>query len=190
MAASAAAPVAGKRIKFAARLALDRIGRLRGLHVDVAAVEQIAAKALEDTELCEIGFLDLEQLCQSIPGLQRQLLRIMSREIARDEQVLMLLGKMTAEERLAACLISFAERHERLGGEANMFRLSMSRQDLADYLGLALETVSRLFSRFQEDGLIRVQGRRIQLLDCAQLTALAKGGEETALSHKGCTAEK
>jgi CRP/FNR family transcriptional regulator len=101
------------------------------------------------------------------------LLRIMSREIVRDEQLLMMLGRMTAEERLASCLLSFSHRQTRLGQSGTDLKLAMSRQDLGDYLGLALETVSRLFSRFQEDGLISVQGRQIALHNLDRLRAVA-----------------
>ncbi|MEK7796331.1 MAG: helix-turn-helix domain-containing protein, partial [Pseudomonadota bacterium] len=107
--------------------------------------------------------------------LQHQLFRIMSRELVEDERLLMMLGRMSAEERLASCLLSFSRRHERLGKSATAFKLSMSRQDLGDYLGLALETVSRLFSRFQEEKLIEIQGRQVNLLNSDRLHAIAGG---------------
>jgi CRP/FNR family transcriptional regulator len=99
----------------------------------------------------------------------------MSREIVRDEDMLMMLGRMSAEERLASCLMSFSRRFARLGTGSVEFRLSMSRQDLGDYLGLALETVSRLLSRFQEENLINVHGRQIVLRDLDRLRAMAAG---------------
>lgn len=135
-----------------------------------------SAEALEITEVCDIPYLALEALAQEVPGLQHQLLRIMSQEIVRDEQMLMMLGRMSAEERLASCLISFSRRHARLGHNGAEFKLSMSRQDLGDYLGLALETVSRLFTRFQDEGLISVRGRHILLRSLDRLQALASGG--------------
>jgi len=135
-----------------------------------------SAEALEITEVCDIPYLALEALAQEVPGLQHQLLRIMSQEIVRDEQMLMMLGRMSAEERLASCLISFSRRHARLGRNGAEFKLSMSRQDLGDYLGLALETVSRLFTRFQDEGLISVRGRHILLRSLDRLQALASGG--------------
>jgi CRP/FNR family transcriptional regulator len=82
---------------------------------------------------------------------------------------------MSAEERLASCLMSFSRRFARLGNPAVEFKLSMSRQDLGDYLGLALETVSRLLSRFQDDGLINVHGRQIVLRDVDRLRSMAAG---------------
>jgi CRP/FNR family transcriptional regulator, anaerobic regulatory protein len=150
-------------------------GELLGMDAISTDKHPCSAEALEPSEVCEIPFNALEQLAHKIPGLQHQLLRVMSREIVRDEHTLMMVGRMTAEERFASCLISFSRRHERLGESGKEFRLSMSRQDLGDYLGLALETVSRLFSRFQEDGLIEVQGREVRLRDFNRLHALADG---------------
>ena len=134
-----------------------------------------SAEALETSEICDIPYGALEDLAQKIPGLQHQLLRIMSREIVRDEDMLVVLGRMSAEERLASCLMSFSRRLARLGVSVLEFKLSMSRQDLGDYLGLALETVSRLLSRFQEEGLISVHGRQIVLRDIARLNSMAAG---------------
>lgn len=148
-------------------------GELLGIDAISTDKHPCDAVALERTEVCEIPLDKLEDLARSIPGLQHQLLRIMSREIVEDEALLMMLGKMSAEARLAACLMSFSDRFKRLGAGGETFRLTMSRQDLGDYLGLALETVSRLFSRFQEEGLIRVEGRKITLLDVEGLRALS-----------------
>ena len=125
--------------------------------------------ALETSEICELPFEKLESLARELPGLQHQLLRLMSREIANEEVQMLMLGRMKAEERLATFLLSFSTRQKRLGNSSTKLHLPMSRQDLGDYLGLALETVSRLFSRFQEDKLISVQGRNITLLDSVNL---------------------
>lgn len=150
-------------------------GELLGMDAINTDKHPCSAEALESSEVCEIPFSALEDMARKIPGLQHQLLRVMSREIARDERTLMMLGRMSAEERLASCLISFSRRHARLGAAGDKFKLSMSRQDLGDYLGLALETVSRLFSRFQEERLIDTQGRNIKLRDVTRLRALAEG---------------
>ena len=130
------------------------------------------AISLEDTELCEIPYDKLEDVARHIPGLQHQLMRMMSRVLVQEESQLMMLGKMNADERLASYLLSISRRQRRLGCPEDTFRLTMSRQDIADYIGLALETVSRLFSRFQEDGMISVQGREIKLLDQERLKQL------------------
>ena len=125
--------------------------------------------ALETTELCELPFDRLEALARELPGLQHQLLRIMSREVLEEGSQLLMLGRMKAEERLATFLINFSRRYQGLGYSPTDLHLPMSRQDLGDYLGLALETVSRLLSRFQEDGLLEVQGRNIKLLSLVRL---------------------
>ena len=151
-------------------------GELLGIDAINSDQHPCSAEALETAEVCEIPYPALEDLALKIPGLQHQLLRIMSREIVRDEEMLMMLGRMTAEEKLASCLMSFSRRLTGPGNGAADFKLSMSRQDLGDYLGLALETVSRLLSRFQEDGLITVHGRHILLHDVSRLRAMATGG--------------
>lgn len=150
-------------------------GELLGMDAINTDLHPCSAEALETSEVCDIPYSALEELSQKIPGLQHQLLRIMSREIVRDEDMLMMLGRMSAEERLASCLMSFSRRLARLGDTAVEFKLSMSRQDLGDYLGLALETVSRLLSRFQEQGLISVHGRQIVLRETSKLRAMAAG---------------
>jgi len=163
-------------------LAQDGYVQITGFHLpgELIGVDAISderhpcdAIALEPVQVCEIPLDSLEDLAGKIPGLQRQLLRIMSKEIVKEQGQLMMLGKMTADARLATCLLSLSERFESLGLSAEHFRLSMSRQDLGDYLGLALETVSRLFSRFQDDGLIKLEGRQVHILDLAGLQALA-----------------
>jgi CRP/FNR family transcriptional regulator len=150
-------------------------GELLGMDAINTDVHPCSAEALETSEVCDIPYMALEGLAQQIPSLQHQLLRIMSREIVRDEGMLMMLGRMSAEERLASCLMSFSRRLARLGDTSVEFKLSMSRQDLGDYLGLALETVSRLLSRFQDVGLISVHGRQIALRDVNRLRAMATG---------------
>lgn len=148
-------------------------GEILGLDAITADCHPCTAEALETSDVCEIPYDRLEELGQRVPGLQHQLLRVMSREIARDEQMLVMLGRMTAEERLASFLVSLSRRQSRLGLSGTDLSLAMSRQDLGYYLGLALETVSRLFSRFQEQQLIEVIGRQVRLLDLPQLDALA-----------------
>lgn len=148
-------------------------GELLGIDAINSDRHAVTAEALEPSEVCEIPLDELEMLARKVPGLQHQFLRIMSREIVRDEQLLIMLGRMNADERLASTLISFVRRRQRRGHPVDVLKLCMSRQDLGDYLGLALETVSRLFSRFQEEGLIEVQGRQLRLLDIPRLEAIA-----------------
>lgn len=151
-------------------------GEILGLDAITSDRHPCTAEALETSDVCEIPYDRLDELGQRVPGLQHQLLKIMSREIVRDEQMLVMLGRMTAEERLASFLVSFSRRQSRLGLSEIDLSLAMSRQDLGHYLGLALETVSRLFSRFQEQGLIEVIGRQVRLLDIDRLNAIASVG--------------
>ena len=123
--------------------------------------------ALEDSEVCIIPYARLEQ-----PGLQRQLHKVMSRELVRDQGVMTLLGTMRAEERLAAFLLNLSHRFVARGYSPNEFHLRMTRAEIGSYLGLSLETVSRLFSRFQDDGLIAVQQKHIRIHDVVGLRAV------------------
>lgn len=161
-------------------------GELLGMDAINTDKHPCTVKALEATEVCEIPFHELEDLAHKLPTLQHQLLRLMSREMGNEEQSLIMLGHMNAEERLAACLLSFSNRYQRLGRDAGRFKLSMSRQDLGDYLGLALETVSRLFSRFQEAGLIETQGRNVVLLDLARIQEMVMGGRRDRHRERVC----
>jgi CRP/FNR family transcriptional regulator len=124
-----------------------------------------AAIALEDAEVCTLPFTSIEDLARTTPALQHVLHQVMSREIARDQSVMLLLASMRAEERLAAFLLNLGERYHRRGYAATEYELRMRRWEIGSYLGLTLETVSRLFSQFQKGGLIQVQGRAVKLLD-------------------------
>ncbi|WP_423196910.1 MULTISPECIES: fumarate/nitrate reduction transcriptional regulator Fnr [unclassified Cupriavidus] len=127
------------------------------------------ASALEDTEVCVVRFNDLTALSGELPSLQQQFLRLMSREISQDHLMLMTLGSMRAEERLAAFLINLSNRLAARGYSSSEFVLRMSREEIGSYLGLKLETVSRLFSRFAEAGLIQIRQRHVKLVDTAGL---------------------
>lgn len=127
------------------------------------------ARALETTAVCELPFERLEELSSSIPSLQHQLFRLLSKEIGQEAEMMALLSKSSAEERLAAFLVGLSERFKRRGFSASDFFLSMSRQEIGSYLGLALETVSRLFTRFQEDGVLKVERKHVQILDLDRL---------------------
>jgi len=150
-------------------------GELVGLDAIADNSHPLSAKALETTSVCEIPFPDLESLSTQLPSLQHQLLRVMSQEIRSDEDNMVVLGQKSAEERLAAFLIGLSKRFQRRGFSPNQFNLSMSRGDIGNYLGLALETVSRLFTRFQNEGLLRVDRKHIELLDRDKLIAYSGG---------------
>lgn len=130
------------------------------------------AVALEDSEVCVIPFVALEEYSREISALQHHFHKVMSREIVRDHGVMMLLGIMRAEERLAAFLLNLSQRFTARGYSPTEFNLRMTRNEIGSYLGLKLETVSRAFSRFQEEGLINVHQKHIQILDVAGLKKL------------------
>jgi len=130
------------------------------------------AVALEDTECCVLPFGELGELTRNAASLQRNLYQILSREISRGQHVMLLLGSMRAEERLAAFLLNLSQRYRARGYSGTEFVLRMSRQEIGSYIGLQLETVSRLFSRFQQEGLIQVKGRLIKLLELTTLKQL------------------
>jgi CRP/FNR family transcriptional regulator len=127
------------------------------------------AVALEDCEVCVLPFALIEEIGREIPALQRHLHCVLSREIVRDHGVMMLLGSMRAEERLAAFLLNLSKRSMRRGWSASDFNLRMTREEIGSYLGLKLETVSRLFSKFQDDGLMEVNQKHVRIADIAGL---------------------
>jgi CRP/FNR family transcriptional regulator len=138
------------------------------------------AIALEDSEVCIMPFALIEEIAREIPSLQRHLHSVLAREIVRDHGVMMLLGSMRADERLATFLINLSRRFARRGYSASDFHLRMTREELGSYLGLKLETVSRLFSQFQKDGFIQVDQKHVRIMDIAGLERLlcGKGGSE------------
>jgi len=134
-----------------------------------------SAVALETAAICEIPFELLSELSVHIPSLQRHFFQLMSQEIAQDQQLIAMLSKKTAEQRIASLLLSISTRNARRKLSATVFRLAMSRTDIANYLGLTIETVSRIFGRFQKSGLLSSAQREIELLQPAQLRAIASG---------------
>ena len=134
------------------------------------------AVALEDAQVCTIPFAQLETLSREFTPLQRQFHKIMSREIVRDHGVMLLLGSMRAEERLAAFLLNLTRRLHSRGFSASELVLRMTREEIGSYLGLKLETVSRAFSKLQDDGVLEVKQRQVRVLDEAALRALIDSG--------------
>lgn len=161
-------------------------GELLGLDAISTRRHACAAKALETTSLCEIPYEKLTELANVIPSLQHQLLRIMSQEILHDHSLLALLGKRSAEERLAALLVSLSERYRQRGFSPTELILSMSRNDIANYLGMVVETVSRLFTRFQEEGILHVDRKRVHIIAPDLLNSVASSGQ--SLRHTEVTA--
>lgn len=143
-------------------------------------VHGCSAVALETSSVCEFRLSDLESICRTIPRLQHQLNRLIGKQISADNEMLLLLGKRTAEGRLAAFLLNLGERFKTRGFSGHEFNLSMARHDIGNYLGLAVETVSRLFSRFQDQGLLSVEQRRVRIFDADRLHGLLGDGEQRA----------
>jgi CRP/FNR family transcriptional regulator len=135
----------------------------------------VSAQALETTSVCEIPFERLDELSVQLPQLRRQLMRVMSREIRDDQQMMLLLSKKTADERIATFLVNLSARFRARGFSASQFRLAMSRNEIGNYLGLAVETVSRVFTRFQQNKLLEADGKEVHILDPIELCALAGG---------------
>jgi len=123
------------------------------------------AIALEDSEVCVMPFSLIEDLASHVRALQRNLHSVLAREIVRDHGVMMLLGSMCAEERLAAFLLNLSQRFTARGYSPSEFVLRMTREEIGSYLGLKLETVSRVFSKFQDAGLVAVQQKHIRITD-------------------------
>ena len=147
-------------------------GELLGFDGLLDGVHTSNAQVLETSSVCAIPLDKMEALSHDIPSLQMQLRRIMSKEISADHKLLLLLGKMTADERLASFLLSLSLRMEERYWKGNEFNLAMSRQDIANYLGMADETVSRLFASFQKENIIKVERRHITILDMPRLKAV------------------
>ncbi len=139
------------------------MGEMLGMDAIGAGKHMADAIALEDSAICEIPFGEFERLSRDVPTLQHHFHRIMSREITRDYGVMLLLGSMRAEERLAAFLLNLSLRFAARGYSAMQFNLRMTREEIGSYLGLKLETVSRAFSHFQQQGLIAVQNKSIEI---------------------------
>ena len=148
-------------------------GELLGLDAIHDNHHPCSAIALETTSLCEIPFDTLEDLSKAIPSLHHQLLRIMSKEIASDQTLLMLMAQKNAEERLAAFLVNLSSRLKQRNFSATEFYLSMSRKDIGNYLGLTIETISRTFSRFQSEGLLNTQRKYVQITELERLKEIA-----------------
>jgi CRP/FNR family transcriptional regulator, anaerobic regulatory protein len=148
-------------------------GDLAGFDGIDGARHRATLVALEDSEVCAVDFAELQDAARASASLQRRLVAIIGREFADDLRMRVLLGTMSAPARLAAFLCDLSARYQRLGYSASEFVLRMTRDDIGSYLGLKLETVSRLLSRFRAGGLIGVEQRSIRLADRAGLAAIA-----------------
>ncbi len=145
-------------------------GELMGLDGVANGVHASTATALEDAEICAIPYARLNELAAQSTSMQNVVGRLMSREIVREHSLMMLLGSMNAEERLAAFLLNLSQRLQARGYSPREFHLRMSRAEIGSYLGMKLETVSRTFSAFQQQRLLDVDKRHIRIVDLEGLT--------------------
>jgi CRP/FNR family transcriptional regulator len=152
-------------------------GELIGLDALGTGVHRVEAVALTRANVCEVPFDELSNVASHIPGLQRQLMRVIGQSLGRDQDHREILVRRQANERIALFLHGLSERLRTIGEAPDRIRLPMSREDIARFLGLALETVSRGFTRLQEDGVISVHGRKVEILDFPELDRLAHGND-------------
>lgn len=150
-------------------------GELLGVDGISDNVHVCDAIALEDSEVCPIQFNQLEKLARELPSLQHNLNRILSREIVRDHEMLLLMGNLNAEERLAAFLLNLSTRMFTRGYSPTAFVLRMTREDIGSYLGLRLETICRAIAYLRDKGVVRVSGRAVEILDIEKLRAMVNG---------------
>jgi len=150
-------------------------GEILGLDGIETGVHRCTAVALETSSACAVPFPELKAICRQIPSLQEQMLRLFSRELSSEHELLLTLTKRTAEERVATFLASLSTRFQRIGYSPNEFKLSMSREEIGSYLGLTIETVSRVFSRLRDKGMIALNRRLVTIRDSARLRALGNG---------------
>lgn len=158
-------------------------GELIGLDALGSGRHRCDAEALTPATVCDIPYQELSRVAGELPALQRQLLRVIGRSIGRDQDHVEMMGRRHASERLALFLYSLSERYRMLGQHGHEFTLPMSREDIASYLGMVIETVSRTFSRLQGDGIIVVRGRLLRIVDSNRLNQLAH--EPEALRLRG-----
>lgn len=150
-------------------------GELLGMDAISTDRHHCSAVALEDSEVCEIPFSSLQLLLGEIPALLRHFHRMMSQEITREQSVMLLLGNMQATQRFAAFVVNLASRYEARGYSGTKFQLRMSREEIGNYLGLTIESISRLLSKFKKEGWLRVSNREIEILNPAMLKAITAG---------------
>lgn len=153
-------------------------GEIIGLDGIVNDQHTCDAVALEDAEVCIMPFDRLEELSREVTALQSHVHKVMSREIVREHGVMLLLGSMRAEERLAAFVLNLVQRLHTRGFSSSELVLRMTREEIGSYLGLKLETVSRTFSKFVEEGLVEVKQRHVRILDTEGLKRIVNSQHE------------
>ena len=148
-------------------------GEILGLNAIDKKKHVCSVIALETSSYCVFPLTHLPDIYKSVPELQNQMFRLMSRELIHENELLLTICKKNAEERLATFLIMLSSRYQRLGYSPKSLKLSMSRQEIANYLGLTIETVSRIMSRFQKEGLISLNRKQVDIKDIKALKQLS-----------------
>jgi CRP/FNR family transcriptional regulator len=147
-----------------------------------------SAVTLETTTYCAMPYGKMSDICKEIPEFQNQMFRLLSREISNENQLLLTINKRSAEERIATFLISLSSRFRNLGYSAKEYNLPMSRQEIGNYLGLTIETVSRLFTKFQRNGLVKIDRKSISLENLPAIHAICDGFSERGKDNKNSVA--
>ncbi len=147
-------------------------GDIIGFDAVASETHNSYAQALETSMVCEIPFNAIEELSGNIPTLRKQIFNLMSGEICADKQLHMSLAQKNAEEKLAGFIFSLSVRYKERGFSSKEFRLSMARNEIGNYLGLTIETISRLLNKFQKDGMLEVNGKFITIVDQEKLDVL------------------
>ncbi|MEH6443050.1 MAG: fumarate/nitrate reduction transcriptional regulator Fnr [Oceanospirillaceae bacterium] len=153
-------------------------GDLIGLNAIDSGICQDSMQVLETTTVCQVEFEQLDGLSTELPRLRRQLLKTMSKEICNEQHMLQLLAKKNADERIATFLLRLSNRFKTRGFSETRFRLSMSRHEIGNYLGLTVETVSRVLTRLQKNDYITVENKEIEILDMKALLNLTQGKDD------------
>jgi len=145
-------------------------GDLLGFDAIADSEHKSFAQALETSMVCEIPYNSLDTLSNTMPKLKKQVLRLMSNEIRTDQEMLTLINRKNAEQRVATFLVNLSNRYQARGLSSVEFRLTMTRSDIGNYIGLTVETISRLLNRFHKNGLINVDGKLVTILEIDQLS--------------------
>jgi CRP/FNR family transcriptional regulator len=164
-------------------LAFHLPGEILGFDALATNLHVSQAEALERSSICELPYAKLQQVTSEVPALHRQLMRVISREVVEEHRHLVMMGRQQAQEQLASFLRSLADRYQRLHRDGSALNLPMSRYDIANYLGLVVETVSRLFSRMEEMGVLQVDRKSVRILRPDLLAALCRS--DTASKRNG-----
>jgi CRP/FNR family transcriptional regulator len=159
-------------------------GEILGFDAVSEDVHRCTARALEPSTVCEVPYAHVNRIAAQVPELQRQLHRVISREVVRDHEHLVMMGRRQAMQRLASFIKSLSDRYARLRRDPLQVALSMSRYELASYLGLVVETVSRLFTRLQNEGVLEVQRKTVRILDMPALAAACDEAPDDRLGDK------